>query len=283
MSSELLQPAHPPQRHPRSLKQQYQEFILQRIEEYKDGLSREDLLKIGDEAVQELESNAVDQYVLTEVLLLEHVDRIITRRLKLPSYRRWRSRHMTLRAAQREPTHWGLDLEPALIARIRRLGPEAGVVVIGSGRCDVALFVAAHDALVTLLDHDLAAIEMAESRATTEQLASRFEAYVVAGGNWLPACTPALVLCDVAALGAFQAGARETLLRRLKDATQTGGAHVFLPTAGKLRGAIPLAPEALQPHYHDWIVERSVRGGRRAAGFTATKPPRQEDTPAASK
>ena len=283
MSPELLQPAHPPPRHPRSLRQQYQEFILQRIEEYKDSLSREDLLKIGDEAVQELESNAADQYVLTEVLLLEHVDRIIMRRLKLPSYPRWRSRHMSLRAAQREPTHWGLDLEPSLIGRIRRLGPDAGVVVIGSGRCDAALFVAAHDALVTLLDHDLAAIEMAESRATTEQLASRFEAYVVAGGDWLPACAPTLVLCDVAALGAFDATARDTLLRRLKDATQAGGAHVFLPGAGKLRGTIPLAPEAVQQHYHDWIIERSVRGGRRAAGFTATKPASREDTPSASK
>ncbi|MGH7336384.1 MAG: hypothetical protein ACREI7_02290, partial [Myxococcota bacterium] len=91
---------------PRSLKQEYQEFILQRIEEYKNALPRQELLQIGDEAVRELQANAQDQYLLTEVLLLEHVDRIIARRLRLPSFPRWREKHRALRDAQREPTHW---------------------------------------------------------------------------------------------------------------------------------------------------------------------------------
>src|SRR5207244_5614373 len=72
-------------RPPRSLKQEYQEFLLQRIEEYKNALTRENLLVIGDEAVRELEESAAGQYLLTEVLLLEHVDRIIARRLRLRS------------------------------------------------------------------------------------------------------------------------------------------------------------------------------------------------------
>jgi len=37
-------------------------------------------------------------------LLLEHVDRIIARRLRLPSFPRWRQKHRALRAAQRAPT-----------------------------------------------------------------------------------------------------------------------------------------------------------------------------------
>src|SRR5207245_9360834 len=69
-------PAPTPRRPRRSLKQEYHEFILQRIEEYKNTLTREELLEIGDEAVRELEENAAGQYLLTEVLLLEHVDRI---------------------------------------------------------------------------------------------------------------------------------------------------------------------------------------------------------------
>src|SRR3989454_1111576 len=87
-------------RPPRSLKQEYQEFLLQRIEEYKNALTREDLLEIGDEAVRELEESAAGQYLLTEVLLLEHVDRIIARRLRLPSFPRWRQKHRALRGAQ---------------------------------------------------------------------------------------------------------------------------------------------------------------------------------------
>ena len=97
-------------RPPRSLKQEYHEFLLQRIEEYKNTLTREELLEIGDEAVRELEeSAAAGQYLLTEVLLLEHVVRIIARRLRLPTFPRWRQKHRALRAAQRAPTHWGLE------------------------------------------------------------------------------------------------------------------------------------------------------------------------------
>src|SRR5256886_1571478 len=96
-------------RPPRSLKQEYQEFLLQRIEEYKNTLSREELLEIGDEAVRELEESSAGQYLLTEVLLLEHVDRIIARRLRLPAFPPWRMKHRVLRAAQREPTHCALQ------------------------------------------------------------------------------------------------------------------------------------------------------------------------------
>jgi hypothetical protein len=79
----------PPLRHqPRSLKQEYQEFILQRLEEYKNTVPRAELLEIGDEAVRELQASAQDQYLLTEVLLLEHVDRIIARCAKRSASRR---------------------------------------------------------------------------------------------------------------------------------------------------------------------------------------------------
>jgi len=108
----VLTSPQPQRRRPRqshSLKQEYEEFILQRIEEFKDQISREDLLAIADEAVRELEMGAEEQLVLTEVLLLEHVDRLIIRRLRLPTYRRWRDRHVRLRSAQKQPTHWGLD------------------------------------------------------------------------------------------------------------------------------------------------------------------------------
>src|SRR5258705_11798541 len=95
----------PVRRTPRSLKQEYQEFILQRLEEDKNNVARTDLLKIGDEAVRELQASAQDQYLLTAVLLLEPVDRIIARRLRLPSFPRWRQKQRLLREAQRPPTH----------------------------------------------------------------------------------------------------------------------------------------------------------------------------------
>src|SRR5207244_3708446 len=173
-------------RPPRSLKQEYQEFLLQRIEEYKNALTREDLLEIGDEAVRELEESAAGQYLLTEVLLLEHVDRIIARRLRLPSFPRWRQKHRALRAAQRAPTHWGLEPDGPLVSAVRRLEPGDLAVVVGAAALPAALFIAAHDAEVLLVDHDLGAVEGAESRAVTEQLAGRFQALVVTFGSWFP-------------------------------------------------------------------------------------------------
>ncbi|KPJ87466.1 MAG: hypothetical protein AMS18_14565, partial [Gemmatimonas sp. SG8_17] len=92
-----------------SLRQEYEEFVLQRIEEYKEQLSRTELLAVADEAVRELEVSAEEQLVLTEVLVLEHVDRLIIRRLRLPTFRRWRERHLELRESQQNHEQWDLD------------------------------------------------------------------------------------------------------------------------------------------------------------------------------
>ncbi len=263
-------------RPPRSPKQEYQEFLLQRIEEYKNTLTREELLEIGDEAVRELEASAAGQYLLTEVLLLEHVDRIIARRLRLPSFPRWRQKHRALRAAQRAPTHWGLDPDNALVAAVRRLEPGDLAVVVGATALPSALFVAAHDAEVFLVDHDLAAIEGAESRAVTEQLAGRFQALVVTFGGWFPDVTPSLVVIDPAALGPARTRDRRELLAQLQARTRPGGVHVILPSPSATE-VIPLAPEALQAQYGGWEIVRRRRT-KAGAGFTATKPERQLDT-----
>src|SRR5881296_2155949 len=210
-------------RPPRSLKQEYQEFLLQRIEEYRNRLSRAELLEIGDEAVRELEESSAGQYLLTEVLLLEHVDRIIARRLRLPAFPRWRLKHRALRAAQREPTHWGLEPDGPLVACARRLEPGDSAVVVGAAALPAALFIAAHDAEVFLLDQDLGAIEAAESRAISEQLAGRFQSLVISLGSWFPDVAPSLVVIDPAALAPARARDRQALLSELQVRTRPGG------------------------------------------------------------
>jgi hypothetical protein len=259
----------------RSLKQEYQEFILQRIEEYKNAIPRAALLQIGDEAVRELQASAQDQYLLTEVLLLEHVDRIIARRLRLPSFPRWRQKHRALREAQREPTHWGLDGAHPLVAWAPRLEPGDLAVVVGAAALPEALFLAAHDVQVFLLDQDLGAVEAAEGRAVTEQLAGVFQALVINFGSWFPDLSPTLVAIEPGSLADLRAKARAALIADLQTRTRTGGAHVVLPAAAR-REVIPLAPEALQALYQGWQIQRSKRSKR--SGFTATKPPRQLDT-----
>jgi len=259
----------------RSLKQEYQEFILQRIEEFKNGIPRAELLEIGDEAVRELQASAQDQYLLTEVLLLEHVDRIISRRLRLPSFPRWRQKHRALREAQREPTHWGLDHAHPIVPWAPRLEPGDLVVVVGAAALAEALFLAAHDIEVFLVDQDLGAVEAAEGRAVTEQLAGMLQALVINFGSWFPDLSPSLVVLEPKCLADLRAKDRSALIADLQARTRSGGVHIVL-TGGSSREVIPLAPEALQALYSGWQLQRSRRSKR--SGFTATKPPRQLDT-----
>lgn len=72
-----------------SLRQIYQEWVEDQIEDYKDSVNRSDLLRLADEVVEELRVSPRGQYQLTEMLLCTAVDRKIFRLLKLPGYRTW--------------------------------------------------------------------------------------------------------------------------------------------------------------------------------------------------
>ena len=253
----------------RSLRQEYEEFLFQRIEEYKNSLSRAELLEIGDEAVRELDVAAADQYLLTEVLLLEHVDRIIARRLRLPSFQRWSRTHRALRAAQREPTHWEIEARSPLVRWARRLEPGDAGVVIGASALPAALFMAAHDVEVLLLDQDLAAVEGAEARAVTEQLAARFHALVVRFGTWMPDVPVSVAVLHAGTLDGLELEPRLRLIEDLQARTPPGGVHIVLPA----RGA---GTDSLLEHYSDWQLERRPRGRR--GGFAALKPASPSDT-----
>jgi hypothetical protein len=253
-----------------SLRQEYAEFVLQRIEEYKEHQSREELLAIADEAVRELEVSSAEQLLLTEVLLLEHVDRLIVRRLKLPSFRRWRQRHLKLREAQRDPSHWGLEADSPLKDFALRVDGSDAVMVVGGNAAVAGFYLAAHDWPVLVIDKDLRAIEAVEHRAAAEELSDRIQAMVVGVGSWFPDITPSLVVLEPAALAAVEPPQRAEVMEAFKARTRSGGVHCVLPTARK-DGVIPLAPESLQDFYSDWWVQR-LRTDRTTGGFRAVKP-----------
>ncbi|MHB1170132.1 MAG: hypothetical protein ACYC28_12710 [Longimicrobiales bacterium] len=71
-------------------RQQYQEWVEEQIEEYKAGLTRDELLELADVAVQQLFDAPDGQYPLTEILLRDAVDALLFRKLQLPDYRAWR-------------------------------------------------------------------------------------------------------------------------------------------------------------------------------------------------
>lgn len=267
-------------RPPRSLRAEYDLFIEQRIEEYKDSLPRGEILEIGDEAMKELAG--AEQFLLTEVVLRDHVDAIIRRRLKLPAFRRWRDKYVALRAAQSEPSHWGLaPHEPA--AELGRLvEDDDAVLVIGASDGACALYLAARGANVRVADPDIAAVYGLENRAVTEQLGARIECEVVRLDWFDPSphkyCAAVL---ELSALGAMGANERAELIRRVKEFTPPGGRHAIMAASHDgARTSNRLSSDALRSHYTDWEVAKAPASpGRkpRPAGFTAVRPEQEEE------
>lgn len=261
-------------RPPASLKQQYQEYVMQRIENFKNSMTRDELLRLGDEAVQEMHAAEEAQFVLTEIMMLESVDRLIMRRLSLRSYRRWRQQFLKLRAAQREPTRWGLDSDTPLLPILPRLEPDDYVVALGAGAEAACYLLAAHEATVTFLATDMASVDRVEARMADESLPLR-DAFVIQLGHWLPDFeAPAdLLVLDVGALAELTPALQRGLVAELQARTAPGGVHVLLA------GSPGLAPEALLCHYDGWergdrmLAGARRRGARRSPGVILTRPP----------
>jgi hypothetical protein len=243
-----------------SLKQQYQEYVLQRIEGFKNSMSREELLRLGDEALSEMHTTSEAQFVLTEVLMLESVDRLIMKRLALRSYRRWRQQFLKLREAQRQPTHWGLEADCPLVPLLSRVEDADPTLVVG---CEAAAYLlAAHDAGVTFFASDLGLIERVEAGMANESLATLFDPYFVQPGSWLPDMESllTLVVIDTGCLSDSPAAKRTMFIEALQHQTAPGGVHVLLPGRGRL------APEALLSCYEGWMRDEVARSRRRGSG-----------------
>jgi hypothetical protein len=258
-------------RPPRSLHAEYQHFIDQRIEEYKDQLPRADILAIGDEAVGELARS--EQIQLTEVVLREHVDAIIRRRLRLPSFRRWRERHLALRAAQVEPGHWGLHAHDPVVALAELVEDGDAILIVGVSDGACALFLAARGATVHVVDPDLAAVYGLENRAITESLGGRIDCEVVPLTSFTGDGRP-FVACviETGSVAALPAAGRRDVIQRLKVATPAHGCHVIMPAPSPTASELHVSADALRTLYADWDVQFAPGGSgtkRRNAGFIA--------------
>jgi hypothetical protein len=283
LSAAQLRGAQQRRRSPYSDKQYYQEYILQRIEGYKNSIGRDELLRLGDEAAAELQTAAEGQFLLTEVLMLESVDRLIMKRLSLRPYNRWRRQFLKLREAQRTPTHWGLEPTSPLARLLPRIEPRDVTLVIGSAAEPAAYLLAAYDAVVTFLAGDLGCVERVESRMATEALGSLFEGYVAQSGPCVPEFVDIsgpldLVVLDPSALSELSAACRMEFLADLQRLSRPSSVHVILPSCPTL------APESLLSFYDGWAVEEDARrrrrtaGTRRPDGLVLTCPPCPEDT-----
>jgi len=254
-----------------SLKQQYHEYILQRIEAYKNSLSRPELLDLGNEAVAEMEAAQGDQFLLTEVLLTDWVDRLIHKRLSLQPYGRWSKHFKLLRSAQREPTRWGIERRCPIVRLLPRLEQGDTALIIGGDAAPIAYLLAAHDVEVIFAGNDMTFVDQVESRVAEEALGHFCTTYVAPTTDFPPELPPQvnIVVIDTATLGQETSTRRRHVLEGLMARTAPCGIHLIVPSEHSL------APEAYLSHYAEWTREDTTEKRRpsRSYGIMLGKPP----------
>ena len=237
-----------PNRAPRSLKHEYELFVEQEIENYKDSIPRSALLKIGDEAVASLASQA--QFALTELLLCEEVDRIISSRLRLPTYRTWRARRLKLLERYRTPEHWGLPADSALVREVQPAS-EGHVLLAGEASEGAALYLAANGSDVTTLDQEPAVVERVIAAAQAAGLLGRVRGYAADLGHWSPDVPLSAVVCSSSALAHLSEPDRWRVIDTLQGATRSGGVHLLESTSGP---GGDLTVDELRSRYGGWEI-----------------------------
>jgi hypothetical protein len=246
-----------PSPHPqRSLRHEYELYVEEEIEKYKESLPRSALLGIGDEAAKTLAADP--QMGLTELLLCEEVDRLIRKRLRLSSYRVWRRQRIKLLAELRRPEYWGLQQDDAVVSALQA-GADSKVLVAGAQDERSALYLAALGCDVTTIDTQRDVLERVLDAAHEAGLAGRVHAEIADLCNWSPAEPLTAVVCAPAALGDLTTAQRAHAIDVLQRATAAGGIHL-LHTADL--ADVPRVPiEELRVQYGGWEVSvESFRG-----------------------
>lgn len=248
----------------RSLKHEYEIFVEQEIENYKDSIPRSAILRIGDEAVANL--RAAEQFAFDELLIWDEVDRIIRLRLGIPSYATWRRRRLKLLAEYRRPERWGLSADAPIVREIPS-DAEAHVLVVGAQQEGTAMYLVANGCQVTAVEEDPEIVEKVLAAAGVVGLTSRVNGCVSGLDQWYPESPLHAVVCSPAAFERLTSGERERVIEILKSATLDGGVHL-VQTLVAGRAAIEL--EELRARYRGWDVS-IVRDEKAERTFMARK------------
>ena len=253
-----------PQRPSRSLKHEYELFVEREIENYKESVPRSVLLSIGDDAVRALADD--QQFALTELLLWDEVDRIIFKRLRLPSYATWRKRRIKLLEELRRPEHWGLTSDDFVVSAVQPVAAESRVLVAGvSDENRALLYLAAHGCDVTALANG-EDVQRVLDAAEAAGLGERVHATSNGLGSWTPDAPLTAVIYTPAAFAGLSASERARVIEVLQSATEDGGVHLVQTIAAGKR--VPVSLDELRRRYRGWDVT-VVEGG--ASTFVARK------------
>ncbi len=246
---------------PRSLKYEYELYVEREIEDYKDSVSRGALLKIGDEAVAVLMRE--DQITLTEIVVWQEVDRLIAKRLRLPTYATWKRRRLKALEQYRRPEHWGIDPNAVFFRALADSG-DRHVLVAGAEREGPALLLAARGCAVTAIEPAHDAVERVVRAAEAAGLTQRIRGYCADLGAWSPDVELHAVVCSPSAFAGLDAQDRARVIQVLQSATADGGVHLVETIAAgtdSLAQGMPF--EELASRYRGWTISVEHSAGRR--------------------
>lgn len=243
------------QRPARSLKYEYELFVEQEIENYKESVPRSVLLSIGDEAVSGMARDS--QLALTELLLCEEVDRIIFRRLRLPSYSTWRRRQLKVLEELRRPERWGLRPDDVVV---REIQPRADAhVLVAEAEDESALWLAANGCEVTTVAREPEVADRVSQAASDAGIGERVHAFTTGLAEWEPSAPLSAVIVSPTAMKGLTAAQRARVIEVLQSATVDGGVHLVQAIAN---GQRTLSLDELRSRYAGWTVLVDEQTGR---------------------
>jgi hypothetical protein len=234
---------------PRSLKHEYDAYLDREVEAYKESVSRQHLMGIADLATATLEGEL--QLGMRDVLLAAEVDRIIARRLKIPTFDTWRRRRMKNAAEPKRPEYWGLRPDSPLAHAINSVSLTAPVVVSGARVQGSALYLAANGCDVKAIEPEADVVERVLSAASDAGLGARVTGLTTDLRNWLPDGPVSAVICTPAAFSDLSPLEREKVIAVLQTATADGGVHLVETIVA---GQVALTEDELRSHYRGWDV-----------------------------
>ena len=238
---------------PRSLRHEYELYVEREIEDYKNSVSRSALMSLADEAVRRLGSGT--QMEMTELLLAAEVDKVITGRLRLPSYETWRKRRQRNASELQRPEHWGLRGDTPLKAAIPLLAGSGSVLVTGARVEGSALYLAANGCAVTAVEPESDVVDRMMQAARDAGLDEKVRGTVGELHTYLHAWNPTdpltAVVCTPAAFAGLSPFERARVIEVLKSVTSDGGIHLVETI---IAGSSMIDEEELREQYAGWSI-----------------------------
>ena len=252
-------------RQQRSLRHEYDAYLEREVEAYKESVSRPHLLGIAEIAYSTIEGEL--QLGMHDVLLAAEVDRVIARRLKIPTFGTWSRRRARNASEPTRPEYWGLRADTPLAYAISQASLTATVVVSGARVEGSALYLAANGCQVTAVEPEADVVERVLSAASEAGLRSKVTGLTTDLRNWSPDGLVSAVICTPAAFSDLSAAERERVISVLQSATADGGVHLVETIVA---GQVALTEEELRSHYRGWEI-RFVQEPGAARTFVARK------------